>query len=300
MNPEQKLRLTALFEHLKEHPEEIRAHIVLAEKHGATFSFAQAASGNARGADTRPADAPPLWAERKTGREVSPVDWIKMHYGRTLEDGSWDPMGLSRKTISNLDHPLYQALATWLVRHPDDAFDTPPARRPRAKTPDEAVARRVQVSREAQARFRQKHLEEHPEEIPAHIVLAKKHGATFPFAHAASGNAQGADTHPADAPPLWAKRKAGWNEGTGEKASPALWIKMHYGNKDPKNWDPMGLARAHLRHDRPLYDAYAKWVLSPNHEDLGLPSEPRQKVADPVLSLDRHRESSLSSYHKRR
>lgn len=63
----------------------------------------------------RPADKPPLWAERTTGREVSPVDWIKMHYGNKDPD-NWDPMGLTRGYVWASDRPLYQALGAWLSR----------------------------------------------------------------------------------------------------------------------------------------------------------------------------------------
>lgn len=63
-----------------------------------------------------PTKAPTLWVERKTGREVSPVDFIHQHYG------SWLGKGLTRAHIGQLDKPLYAALAVWVRRHgwPDD------------------------------------------------------------------------------------------------------------------------------------------------------------------------------------
>lgn len=61
----------------------------------------------------RPADAPPLWAERTTGREVSPVDWIKLHYGPWLQGGT-----LSRPLLGKLDPALYEAYAKWSKRNP--------------------------------------------------------------------------------------------------------------------------------------------------------------------------------------
>ncbi len=60
----------------------------------------------------------PQWSDRTTGREVSPADWIKMHYGRVLPDGAWDPMGLTRNTLRQIDRPLYQAFCKYLSRLP--------------------------------------------------------------------------------------------------------------------------------------------------------------------------------------
>lgn len=66
-----------------------------------------------------PTEAPALWADRKTGREVSPVDFIRQHYG------PWLGKGLTRADLRDRDRPLYQALAKWLARHtaPDDLRD---------------------------------------------------------------------------------------------------------------------------------------------------------------------------------
>ena len=58
-----------------------------------------------------PTKAPALWAERKTGREVSPVDFIHQHYG------PWLGKGLTRAHIGQLDKPLYTALAGWVGRN---------------------------------------------------------------------------------------------------------------------------------------------------------------------------------------
>ena len=63
----------------------------------------------------RPADEPPLWAERTTGREVSPVDWIKMHYGNK-DPKNWQAMGLTRDVLRRIDRPLYQAFGTFFSR----------------------------------------------------------------------------------------------------------------------------------------------------------------------------------------
>ena len=123
---------------------------------GGTFDevTSSGSSGAEPSTDTLPIQTPPLWAERTTGRDVSPVDWIKMHYGRMREDGSWEAMGLTRKTIGQIDWSLYLALATWIKRHPEDAFDTPPSRKTRATDKEEALHRRLETERSASKRYR--------------------------------------------------------------------------------------------------------------------------------------------------
>lgn len=101
----------------------------------------------------RPADAPPLWVERTTGREVSPALWIKMHYGNKDPD-NWDALGLTRKKLGGLDYPLYIAFAKWIKRYPADNFDSPALSRPRATSKEEALQRRLDVERKASERYR--------------------------------------------------------------------------------------------------------------------------------------------------
>jgi hypothetical protein len=90
-----------------------------------------------------PTEAPALWSERKTGRGVSPADFIRSHYG------SWIGKGLNREHIRKLDQKLYQALATWIARHglPEDLSGLAPSRSDRVtseifeagiKTPSDA------------------------------------------------------------------------------------------------------------------------------------------------------------------
>ena len=123
-------RLQALFEFLMAAPAEVlNAQVEFARKQGATFSFSQAATDAGVPASTpvlapRPVDAPPLWAERTTGREVSPVAWIRMHYGNKEPD-NWEPMGLTRADLADLDQPLYKAYAQWIGRHADEALRLP-------------------------------------------------------------------------------------------------------------------------------------------------------------------------------
>ena len=90
-----------------------------------------------------PTEAPALWAERTSGREVSPSDFIRLHYGAWIENG------LTRAHIKTLDEPLYNAFAQWIRRHPEDDFD-PDAKRKRQpyKDPEEAVDRIRRQKRE--------------------------------------------------------------------------------------------------------------------------------------------------------
>jgi hypothetical protein len=60
---------------------------------------------------TLPSVAPALWSDRTTGREVSPVDFIREHYGRWIENG------LTRPDIKRLDGPLYRAHTTFISRN---------------------------------------------------------------------------------------------------------------------------------------------------------------------------------------
>jgi hypothetical protein len=68
-----------------------------------------------------PTKAPALWAERTSGREVSPVDFIRAHYG------PWIGNGLTRVELKRLDAKLYAAYATWISKHrnPQDDLRIP-------------------------------------------------------------------------------------------------------------------------------------------------------------------------------
>lgn len=70
-----------------------------------------------------PERAPALWAERTTGRKVSPADFICQHYGnRSGDPARWNPEGLTRSAIRQADRELYQALATYVRRVSRDAL----------------------------------------------------------------------------------------------------------------------------------------------------------------------------------
>ena len=66
--------------------------------------------------------APLLWADRTTGREVSPAEFIKLHYGETAKDGSWDGKGITRADLKLTDIGLYNAYAQQIRRNPGAAI----------------------------------------------------------------------------------------------------------------------------------------------------------------------------------
>jgi len=102
-----------------------------------------------------PEKAPALWAERTTGRKVSPVEFICRHYGnRSGDRAKWEPEGLTRADISRLDAPLYQAYATWIRRHPEQTLSLPTAPRTALVGPADAVRFKRDLGKAATAKYR--------------------------------------------------------------------------------------------------------------------------------------------------
>jgi hypothetical protein len=62
-----------------------------------------------------PKTAPELWSERE-GRKENPVAFTRRVYA------PWLNRGLMRGDLRSLDPSLYQALAVWLHRHPEETF----------------------------------------------------------------------------------------------------------------------------------------------------------------------------------
>lgn len=91
----------------------------------------------------------PQWADRTTGREVSPAEWIRMHYGKRCEDGSWNPDGLTRADINQSDRKLYVAYAQWIKRHPEDDLGLVTVQRAKVADPEVALERQRASRRRA-------------------------------------------------------------------------------------------------------------------------------------------------------
>jgi ribosomal protein L12E/L44/L45/RPP1/RPP2 len=72
-----------------------------------------------------PTEAPALWADRTTGREVTPVDFIKQYYGEFVATDLPQQHRLPRPLLRELDMPLYNAYAAWIKRHPEDDLHLP-------------------------------------------------------------------------------------------------------------------------------------------------------------------------------
>lgn len=140
--------LKKLFDFISSAPPEVQEKFAaLARDNGA--DFAQAASA------PRPADAPPLWAERTTGREVSPADWIRMHYGNK-DPENWDAMGLTSSDLRQSDRALYQAYASWISRKPSDGLNLPKLTYITFDDPVEHLEHKREAQRLASARYRAK------------------------------------------------------------------------------------------------------------------------------------------------
>lgn len=103
--------------------------------------------------NTQP-DAPALWSDRTTGREVSPAEFIRANYGILKEDGSWDPDGVTRADIRKSDLPLYNAYSQQVKRNPDQAIENLPSQPSLIDDPMEAIERRRAASREWKRRNR--------------------------------------------------------------------------------------------------------------------------------------------------
>lgn len=125
-----------------------------------------------------------------------------------------------------------------------------------------------------------------PETLEKFFNLAVEEAGTIPTDLDTSKAAPTTPPRPADAPPLWAERT------TGREVSPALWIKMHYGNKNVDDWAPLGLTRDMLvAADKPLSRAYASMISRNNDSALpGLPPMDVTHIDDPVVALARKRE----------
>lgn len=145
--------------------------VAFAEKEGATIQIATEpaltnvsakadASAPPRGEMTVPllkdGMTPALWANRRLEleegeRPPSPADFIRKHYGR-WEGGTWEPMGLTRAHLAQLDSTLYAAYAKFVQRHPDQAIaELPSEPRTRLTDPAAALERRLKRDREAKA-----------------------------------------------------------------------------------------------------------------------------------------------------
>lgn len=96
-----------------------------------------------------PLVAPALWEERTTGREVSPADFIRMHYA------PWLGNGITRAHIGKLDEKLYVAYARQISRTPEKALgELPSEPRQKRDDPEEALERIRAQTRASVARSR--------------------------------------------------------------------------------------------------------------------------------------------------
>lgn len=95
---------------------------------------------------------------------------------------------------------------------------------------------------------------------------------------------------PTVAPKLWKDRER------GRKTNPVKFMKDVYGE-----WIGHGITRAYIKHlDKQLYSAYAQHIGRYPEEKLNLPHTSRNKIEDPELAIERHRESMRTRAEKYR
>lgn len=148
--------------------------VAFAEKEGATIQIATEpaltnvsaksdASPPPRGEITVPllkdGMTPALWANRRLEleegeRPPSPADFIRKHYGR-WEGGTWEPMGLTRAHLAQLDPPLYHAYAQWIRRSSNSPIAAL-ASQPRVKIDDPVSAIEKRRQRDRERKFLQR------------------------------------------------------------------------------------------------------------------------------------------------
>lgn len=67
---------------------------------------------------------PPLWSNAEARGKHNPASFVRAHYG-TWQDDTWIADGLTKPDLRQYDPALYQALATWERRHPEDNLGLP-------------------------------------------------------------------------------------------------------------------------------------------------------------------------------
>lgn len=93
----------------------------------------------------------PQWSERTTGREVTPIDWIKMHYGNQNPD-NWEPEGLTTAILSREDRRLYETYLTSIRRKPELELDIPKEQRSAIADAEHTLAMKRKANRDYYAR----------------------------------------------------------------------------------------------------------------------------------------------------
>jgi hypothetical protein len=97
------------------------------EKTALAQTFDKAATEERPDVPDFPTVAPALWAERTSGREVTPIDFIKKHYGAWVDNEIPPEFRLPRNLLGKLDSKLSSAYATWIGRHPKENLELPKA-----------------------------------------------------------------------------------------------------------------------------------------------------------------------------
>lgn len=105
----------------------------------------------------RPADAPPLWAQRGDDCEVSVIEWVKKYHGHLVGDFDEERGRQNRDALAKADPELARAYSSTVRSNKRNLLPGLPLL-PRHATADpaEALKRRQETNREAAARYREK------------------------------------------------------------------------------------------------------------------------------------------------
>ena len=107
-------------------------------------------------ATSRPADAPPLWAQRGDDCEVSVIEWVKKYHGHLVGDFDEERGRQNRDALAKADPELARAYSSTVRSNKRNLLPGLPLL-PRHATADpaEALKRRQETNREAAARYRE-------------------------------------------------------------------------------------------------------------------------------------------------
>ena len=102
-----------------------------------------------------PLQAPALWKDRTTGREVTPVDFIRKYYAPWLGGDGGEPV-MTRADLNRLDLTLYNAYVARIRRHPSEDLGLAVKEQSAVADPNETLEKQRKRSRDYYHRKRQK------------------------------------------------------------------------------------------------------------------------------------------------
>jgi len=130
----EKLNKSARIEFLKQmYPGLQQVDAERIDKHASTLGEKFSGAATKNDGNDLPVIAPALWSDRTTGREVSPIDFIRKYYEK------WLGNGLTRNLLRQLDRELYQAFSAQISRMRRNGKAVPQDILPLTDTPQERL-----------------------------------------------------------------------------------------------------------------------------------------------------------------